>query len=123
MVRRFDAEALAAVEKDLVIGVRAGDAHRFTPVWAVVVGGRVFARSWGLAERSWFNAFRRAPDGAVEIGGREFPINAVFDHDEAMADAVDDAYREKYHTPASRKYVDDLNRPASRVTTTEFVPR
>jgi len=42
---------------------------------------------------------------------------------ERLKDAVDRAYREKYHTPASLEYVRDLNGAKSRATTTELVPR
>lgn len=120
---RFRSETIAAVEHDLVIGVRAGSGeHRFTPVWSVVVDGRVFIRSWAVSNRSWFTAFRDEPSGAVEIAGVEHPVRAVLITDAATLDAIDEAYGGKYHTPSSARYVADLNSERSRATTTELVP-
>jgi len=120
---RFPAQVVDAVRKDLVIGVRAGSGdHRFTPVWGVTVDGRVFIRSWGRAERSWFNAFRREPFGVAQIAGREYAVRAVRTRSESVRDAVDEAYRLKYHTPASAVFVRDLSSAESRDTTVELVP-
>lgn len=120
---RFDSDVTDAVQRDLVIGVRAGDNdHRFTPVWSVVVDGRVFIRSWALSDRSWFSAFRDEPFGVVQIAGVEHLVRAELTTDDAKLDAVDQAYRIKYHTPSSTKYVADINSARSRATTTELVP-
>jgi len=120
---RFDSDAVASARHDLVIGVRAGKTeHRLTPVWAVVVEGRVFIRSWGLSERSWFTAFRQEPSGVAEIGGREYPVRAVHTRSQRLRDAVDAAYRLKYHTGASVGFVADMTTDRSRDTTTELVP-
>lgn len=47
MPRRFPRSILAAVDESKILGVRAGarSDHRFIGIWAVVVEGRVFARS------------------------------------------------------------------------------
>jgi len=120
---RFDSEALASAEHDLVIGVRAGaSVHRFTPVWCVVVEDRLFIRSWGLSERSWFSEFRRDPHGTVQIAGREFDVRATRTRSESLLAAVDEAYRRKYHTASSAAYVLDMTSAGSRATTTELEP-
>ncbi|HSK48715.1 MAG TPA: DUF2255 family protein [Coriobacteriia bacterium] len=120
---RFDSDVTDAVQHDLVIGIRAGDNdHRFTPVWSVVVGGRVFIRSWALSDRSWFSAFRDERVGVVQIAGVEYPVRANLPSDNATLDAVDEAYRLKYHTPSSAQYVTDINSARSRATTTELMP-
>jgi hypothetical protein len=120
---RFESAVVDTVARDLVIGVRAGTGdHRFTSVWGVTVDLRVFIRSWGLAERSWFHSFRREPVGVAQIGGRQFAVRAVKTRSERTLDAVDEAYRLKYNTPASAEFVRGLVGDASRDTTTELVP-
>jgi hypothetical protein len=120
---RFDDEVVARAEHDLAIGVRAGSGdHRFTTVWSVTVSGRIYIRSWGLAQHSWFRSFRREPIGLAQIGGREYPVKAVRIRSESVLEAVDRAYERKYHTPASTKYVRDLQSDRSRATTTELIP-
>ena len=48
--RRFPRHIVAAIDQSKILGIRAGTRtdHRFIGIWAVVVGDRVFARSWTL---------------------------------------------------------------------------
>ena len=121
--RKFPAKTLAALRDDNVLGIRAGTApHRFIGIWFVMLGDRVFVRSWSLKPRSWYRTFLEEPRGAVNVDGREIPVRAVFTKSERLKDAVSRAYLEKYHTPGSLKYARDLGRAKSRGTTTELVP-
>jgi hypothetical protein len=91
-------------------------------IWAVVVEGRVFVRSWGLEPRSWWRTFVEDPRGIIEVGGRTIRVRAIQTRSLRLKDAVDRAYLEKYHTPGSLKFARDLGRKKSRETTTELVP-
>jgi len=122
MTTHFDSEAVSTAARDLVIGVRSGHTHRYTPLWAVVVDGRIFVRSWALSGGGWHEAFSADAHGDVQIGGREFPVQAVLIGDKRLLDRIDAAYAAKYHTPASLQYVRDLQSDRSRATTTELVP-
>ena len=121
--RRFPARLVAAIAARSRLGIRAGDEpHRFISIWAVVVEGRVFVRSWSLKPRSWWRTFLVQPRGAIEVGGRAIPVRAVQTRSERLKAAVDRAYLEKYGGGGSRKYALDLGRPRSRATTTELQP-
>ena len=121
--RGYPTKTLAALRKDIVLGIRAGtEPHRFIGIWFVLVKDRVFVRSWSLKPRSWYRTFLEEPRGAVTVGGREISVRAVFTKSERLKDAVSRAYLEKYHTPGSVKYARDLGRAKSRATTTELVP-
>jgi hypothetical protein len=121
--RRFPAEIVAAIRDGKILGIRAGSApHRIIGIWAVVVEGRVFVRSWSLKPRSWYRTFLVEPRGVIEVAGRELPVRAVRTRSERLKLAVSRAYLEKYNTPGSIKYARDLGRAKSRATTTEFVP-
>jgi hypothetical protein len=121
--RRFAPKVLAAIRDGQVIGIRAGtQPHRVIGIWAVVVEGRVFVRSWSLKPRSWFRTFVEEPRGIIAVDGREMPVRAVLTKSERLKDAVSHAYLEKYHTPGSVKYARDLGSAKSRATTTELVP-
>jgi hypothetical protein len=122
--RAFSRPALAALDRAKILGVRAGTEHRFTGVWVVVVDGRVFARSWSDQPGGWFRAFVRTPQGALQIpGGRELKVRAKRLRSERLLDAIDEAYAEKYDTPASQKWVRGFRQAKRRATTLEFVPR
>ena len=113
---------IGAFEAAKIIGVRSGVAHRFTGVWVVVVRGRVFARSWTDAPSGWYRAFLAEPLGAIELtSGRRVRVAAKRVRGERLLDAIDDAYAEKYHTPASLKWVRGFKRRRRRATTIEFV--
>jgi hypothetical protein len=123
LTSRFPDKVLATVTKGNILGIRAGTKpHRIIGVWAVVVENRVFMRSWGLKPEGWWRTFVEEPRGVIEVAGREIPVRAVQTRSERLKDAIDEAYLEKYHTPASRKWVRDLSRAKSRATTTELVP-
>lgn len=121
--KQFSREVLAAARDGKILGIRAGTGpHRFIGIWVVVVGGRVFVRSWSIKPGGWYRTFREEPRGVVQIAGREIAVRAVFTRSERVKDAVDAAYLEKYHTPGSVKYARDLGRAKCRATTTELVP-
>ena len=120
--RRFPNDVLSAIHKGMIIGLRAGtQPHRFIGIWVVVVESRVFVRSWSLKPRSWYRTFLAEPRGVIQVAGDEFPIRAVRTRSERLKRAVDRAYLEKYHTPASIKFARDLGRAKSKATTTELV--
>lgn len=121
--RRFPKATVAAIRDGKIIGIRAGaQPHRIIGIWAVVVEGRVFVRSWSLKPRSWYRTFLEDPTGVMQVDGREIPIRAVRTKSERLKKAVDRAYLDKYDTPGSVKYARDLGRQKSRDTTTELVP-
>jgi hypothetical protein len=122
--RAFSKPALAALDAAKILGVRAGTEHRFTGVWVVVVNGRVFARSWSDKPTGWYRAFLEEPRGAIQPpGGREIRVRAKKVRGDRLLDAIDDAYAEKYDTPASLKWVRGFRQQRRRATTMEFVPR
>jgi len=121
--RRFPRALVVAIDEGPILGIRAGRAaHRVIGIWAVVVEGRVFVRSWSLKPRSWWRTFLEDPRGIIEVGGRTIPVRAVQTRSLRLKDAVDRAYLEKYHTPGSLRFARDLGRKKSRETTTELVP-
>jgi hypothetical protein len=122
--KRLPRNILATIQKEKIIGIRAGkeSTHRIIGIWAVVVEGRVFVRSWSLKPRSWWRTFLDDPYGSMFVGEREIPIRAAHTRSERLKDLVSQAYKEKYNTPGSVQFVRDMSRKKSRDTTTELVP-
>ena len=125
MTRQLPRSIVAAIDGSKIIGVRAGarSDHRFVGIWAVVVDGRAYARSWTMTPGGWYRAFLDDPLGTLQIGGREVRIRAVRARGERIRDAVERAYASKYDTPGSLKYVRGFRSLRRRETTMEFVPR
>lgn len=122
--RGFSRAVVAAIAKDKILGVRAGDGdHRFIGVWPVVVGDRVFIRSWGVKRGGWYDTFCDEPRGMIQAAGREIRVRAKTKASERTKAAVDAAYAAKYTTPGAIGYVRGFKRSKRRRdTTTELFP-
>lgn len=125
MPKRLSRAVVAAVDAAKIIGIKAGakSDHKFVGVWPVVVGGRVYARSWTLKKDGWFHTFLEDPLGTIQVGDREIRVRAVPARSERVRDGVEDAYAAKYDTKASQKYVRGFRTARRREATMEFVPR
>lgn len=123
---RFTDGVLETIHRDRILGIRAGSdaVHRIIGIWAVVVDGRVFVRSWSMKPSSWWRTFLEDPYGEIFISRRKrgIKVRAVQVRNEKLKEAVSAAYREKYNTRGSVGYVEDMSRSPSRDTTTELVP-
>ena len=121
---RFKDDIIATIHKDKILGIRASQNldHRVIGIWAVVVDGRVFVRSWSMKPRSWWRTFLEDPYGEIFISKRKrgIKVRAVKVRSEKIKDLVSAAYK-KYNTPGSVGYVEDMSRKPSRDTTTELV--
>jgi len=121
--RRLAKEIVTAIRDAKILGIRAGTKpHRVIGIWAVVVEGRVFVRSYSLKPRSWYRTFREEPRGIIVVNDREIPVHAVFTRSERLKKLVDRAYAEKFPTPGSRVFVEGFKEKKRRDTTTELVP-
>jgi hypothetical protein len=125
MMGRFSRPILVAIDESKILGIRAGarSDHRFIGIWAVVVGGRVFARSWTQKPGGWYRTFLEDPLGTIQVGDRQVRIRAVAARGNRIRDAVEQAYATKYPTPGSVKYVRGFRTERRRETTMEFMPR
>src|SRR5262245_64886292 len=120
---RGSPEALvAAIDAARRVALVAGSKpHRFTSLWAVVVEGRVFVRSWSVKPRSWYRTLLVEPQGVLKVKDREVPFRAVRPRSTALKAAVDRAYRAKYDHSGDLPYTRDMTGRKSRATTTELV--
>jgi len=125
MKRRLSSRIVAEIDESNILGIRAGTRsdHRFIGIWAVVVDGRVFARSWTQKPGGWYRTLVADPLGTIQVGDREVRIRAARVRGERIRDAVERAYAKKYPTPGSLKYVRGFHTPRRRDTTMEFLPR
>jgi len=120
---KFPKPVVEAIRVGKILGIRAGvKPHRIIGIWAVVVEGRVFVRSYSLKPRSWWRTFQEEPRGIIEVNGQQFKVRPVFTRSERLKKLVDRAYAEKFPTPGSRVFVEGFKEKKRRDTTTELVP-
>ena len=103
-------QAINFIKNNNRIGIKAGkERPGFLEIWMVIVDGRIFARSWGLAERSWYNAFLNNPNGEIECGEKVIAIKASIPKDLAdLTEHINKAYKDKYPSERNKKYVDGI---------------
>jgi hypothetical protein len=122
----FSATVLESIRKERIFGIRAGtdSTHRIIGIWAVVVDGRIFVRSYQLKPNGWWQTLVNDPRGEIIPWGRKrgIRVRAVQVKSERMKDAVSAAYREKYNTKGSVRYVEEMSRRPSKDATMELVP-
>jgi hypothetical protein len=123
--RGLPRQVVAAIDATTYLGVRAGrrSDHRFIAIWPVVIGGRVFGRSWTIKPDGWFQTFVDDPLGAIQVGTRVIRVRARHIRSARILDAIERAYAEKYPTPGSRTYVRGFRTARRRAATVEFVRR
>jgi hypothetical protein len=122
-VKKFPQKIIAAIHEAKILGIRAGTKpHRIIGIWAVVVEGRVFVRSYSLKPRSWWRTFQEEPRGVIEVNGKQFKVRPVFTRSDRLKKLVDRAYADKFPTPGSRVFVEGFKEKKRRDTTTELVP-
>src|SRR5215468_7290631 len=98
--KRFPQKTVEAIRQARILGIRAGaKPHRVIGIWAVVVEGRVFVRSWTVKPAGWYRALRLEPRGVITVGKRQLGFRAVFTRSERLRAAVDRAYVAKFKTP------------------------
>ncbi len=111
------------VNNNNLIGLKAGkERQNFLNIWMVVVDDRVFARSWGFAERSWYNTFLEDSEGELKCGDRIIPIIAKIPEDiDDLKEGINQAYLKKYNHGDNSKYALGIIEPAHVEKTMEFV--
>jgi hypothetical protein len=120
---RFPRPTLEAIRDGKILGIRAGTKpHRVIGIWAVVVEGRVFVRSWTVKPDGWYRALREEPQGVIEVAKQRLRFRAVFTRSERLRKAVDRAYVAKFRAPWAAKLAREFKTEKRRATTTELQP-
>jgi hypothetical protein len=116
-------QAIEYIKTTNLIGIKAGlERLDFLDIWMVVVDDRIFARSWGFAERSWYNTFIINPEGQIKCGERIFHIQATIPTDNTeMTERINHAYLSKYNSEHNIKYAQGIIEDKHVEKTMEFI--
>lgn len=113
--------ALNFINSNRLTGIKAGaERETFLDIWMVVVEDRIFARSWGFAEKSWYNTFLKEPFGQIKCGDVVLPIKASPVTDVDLNDKINRAYLEKYDHGEGSFYAQGIIQPQHVDKTMEF---
>lgn len=114
---------LEYIKTNNLIGIKAGSERSdFLEIWIVVVHNRIFARSWGLAERSWYTTFLKNPIGQIRCGGEIYNIKAVIPEDlDQLTGEINLGYLTKYNSGRNSKYATGIIEDSHVKRTLEFI--
>ncbi|MFT3680463.1 MAG: DUF2255 family protein [Ferruginibacter sp.] len=114
---------LECIERSNLIGVKAGsNRDKFLDIWMVVVDDRIFARSWGLSEKSWYTVFLQEPFGAIRCGDKIVQVKAVIPaRTPGLDESISSAYLAKYDHGDNSFYAQGIIKPAHVERTMEFI--
>lgn len=115
--------AIEYISSNNLIGLKAGKERKtFLEIWMVVIDDRIFARSWGFAEKSWYNTFLIYPFGQIECGKITFNIEATIPNDiKELTSRINQAYIDKYNFGRNMEYVEGIIQQKHIDKTMEFV--
>ena len=115
--------ALHYIKTNNLIGIKAGQQRsEFLEIWMIVVQDRVFARSWGLAERSWYTVFLENSAGEIQCEEIIYPIHAVIPEDlNKLTEEINKAYLTKYNTGHNIPYSQGIIQEKHVAKTMEFI--
>jgi hypothetical protein len=99
---------------------RDGTLSNPVTIWVVRVADGLYVRS-AYGDRAWLRATRVRHEGRISAGGIETDVAFEAAAPET-ADAIDAAYRKKYHHHGAQ-YVDSAVTPEARATTIRLLPR
>lgn len=111
------------IQNNTIIGIKAGHQRpEFLEIWMVVVQNRIFARSWGLAERSWYHTFLKDSAGEIQCGETIYPIKAIIPEDISdLTEEINEAYLTKYNSDHNIPYSLGIIQEKHVAKTMEFI--
>ena len=118
----FPPPVALAIDATKYFYLRAGAEHRFIAVWVVMIGERVFVRSWNDRPGGWYRAFRSEKTGTIKVDNQEIAVRAKPVRGAKLLDQMDVAYAEKYDTKANLKYVKGFSTAKRRACSLELTP-
>ncbi len=115
--------AIEYIDSHNLIGIKAGkERESFLEIWMVTVENRIFARSWGFAERSWYNFFLKDKFGEIKCGETIYKIEAEVPSDLAgIENEINQAYLQKYDSGDNSFYAKGITEKEHVEKTMEFV--
>lgn len=117
------AAILDKISQNYYTGIRAGSRRdTFLEIWMVVIQNRIFARSWGFAEKSWYNTFLQENLGALKVDENIVPIRALIPNDlSIITEEINIAYLTKYDCGQSSYYARNMVTKDHAEKTMEFI--
>ncbi|MNZ94065.1 hypothetical protein D3C78_1131660 [compost metagenome] len=88
----------------------------------VTIDNRIFARSWGMAKKSWYNTFLNENEGQIKCGDKIYNIKAQIPNDlNEIEEQINQAYLRKYDSGENSFYAQGIIKKQHAEKTMEFL--
>lgn len=121
-VSLFPSSFYEHLKQNTLTGIKGGTSRSgFLNIWMVEVDKRVFARSWGKSERSWFTALQQEGLGEIQYGYQVLPIVGKVCTDPEINKKINAAYLKRYSSPENIVYAKAITQPEYMNYTMELI--
>ncbi|MCM4156219.1 DUF2255 family protein [Gramella sp. AN32] len=118
----FPQDIYSYLKNNTLTEIKGGSSRKvFLPIWIVEVEHRLFARSWGQSEHSWYTEMLKFGIGQIKIGDIVFDVRGEkLGKNDPMQLRINQAYLSKYTQKENTMYAEGITKPEYADFTMEF---
>ena len=122
-MENFSDEFLQFLDENTLVEIKSGN-HRtkFTEIWMIRIGKRVFARSWNKNVKGWMNDFLINNGGQIKYGEKVLNVTVKkIDKTDKINEDISNAYLNKYTQEYNIEYAKRISQIDYFDFTIEFI--
>ena len=122
-MENFSDEFLQFLDENTLVEIKSGN-HRtkFTEIWMIRIGKRVFARSWNKNVKGWMNDFLSNNGGQIKYGEKVLNVTVKkIDKTDKINEDISNAYLNKYTQEYNIEYAKRISQIDYFDFTIEFI--
>ena len=122
-MENFPSEFLQFLDENTLVEIKSGN-HRtkFTEIWMIRIGKRVFARSWNKNVNGWMNDFLINNGGQIKYGEKVLNVTVKkIDKADKINEDISKAYLNKYTQEYNIDYAKEISQIEYFDFTIEFI--
>ena len=122
-MENFPSEFLQFLDENTLVEIKSGN-HRtkFTEIWMIRIGKRVFARSWNKNVNGWMNYFLINNGGQIKYGEKVLNVTVKkIDKTDKINEDISKAYLNKYTQEYNIDYAKGISQIEYFDFTLEFI--
>ena len=119
----FSEEFLQFLDENTLVEIKSGN-HRtkFTEIWMIRIGKRVFARSWNRNVKGWMHDFLINNGGQIKYGQKVLNVTVrKIDKTDKINKDISKAYLNKYTQEYNLEYAKGISQKEYYDFTLEFI--
>jgi hypothetical protein len=122
-MENFPSEFLQFLDENTLVEIKSGNYRtKFTEIWMIRIGKRVFARSWNKNVKGWMNDFLSNNGGQIKYGEKVIDVTVrKIDKTDDINEDISKAYMNKYTQEYNLEYAKGISQKEYYDFTLEFI--